>query len=129
MDEIIYKLPKDVHLSQDLREKAECGAYLTIRLYGQHYYIPITKEIKKQFGIIERQGKLFYTNGKAFDRLCEIIQMIISSLYLQVRDVVCSGIESHLDQELKRGFSKLFEKYIHKRVKTEVQKRLINKNE
>ena len=124
MDEIIYKLPKDVELSQHIREKVECNAYLDIMLFGLHYYIPISKEIKKQFGLIERHGKIVYTNYKAFQRLCEISQQILGSLYLQVRDVVAAGIEQNLDQELKEGFSKLFEKYLHKRVKAEVVKRL-----
>ena len=123
-DSIVYKLPKDVELSQNLKKQAECGAYLDIRLYGQHYYIPVTKEIKKQFGLIERHGKIIDANYKSFERLCEICSTILASLYLQMRDVVCAEIEKNLDQELKEGFSKLFEQYLHKRVKADVVKRL-----
>jgi hypothetical protein len=126
LDSIIYKLPKDVSLSRHLQENAECGAYLDVRLYGIHYYIPVTKEIKKQFGLVERHGKITYTNYKAYNRLEEISKIILDSLYLQMRDTVCGEIEGSLDQELKEGFSKLFEKYLHKRVKAEVVKKLPN---
>jgi hypothetical protein len=122
MDKIIYKLPKGVELSQHLRDKAL--AYLDVRLYGLHYYIPITKEIKKQFHFIERKGEIIPTNWKELDRLCEISQMIIDAVYLQVRDVVCGEIEENLDRELREGFSKLFENYIHKKVNEKVNLRL-----
>jgi len=122
MGEIIYKLPKGVELSDHVKEKAL--AYLDIRLCGIHYYIPITKEIKKQFNLIERKGKLTPTNWKAFRRLSDIMQLTIDSIYLQVRDVVCAGIEESLDQELKEGFSKLFDNFIHKRVNAEMTKKL-----
>ena len=114
-----------MELSENLKEKAL--AYLRIRHYGLAYYIPITKEMKKQYHLKLQKGKIIPTNWKEFDRLCVIIQTIVDSIYLQVRDVVCAGIESHLDSELKEGFSKLFEKYLHKRVKSEVVKRLLNK--
>jgi hypothetical protein len=127
MDEIIYKLPKDIELSKHLKDQAL--AYLDVRLYGSHFYIPITKEIKKQFHLIERKGKLIATNWKELNRLYDITQDIIDSIYLQVRDYVCAGIEQNLDQNLREGFSKLFEKLIHKQVTEKVNLRLENKND
>ena len=52
------------------------------------------------------------------------IRDVIDSTYLQIRDNVCAGIESHLDQELRDGFSTMFEKFLHKRVEQEVTKSL-----
>jgi hypothetical protein len=122
MNEIIYKLPKEVELSQHIKKKAL--GYLNIQCYGLHYYVPITKEIKKQFSLIERKGKLIPQNYKAFNRLIDIMRLTIDSIYLQVRDVVSAGIEEKLDGELKQGFSNLFEKYLHNRVQTEITKRI-----
>ena len=91
---------------------------------GNHFYVPITKEIKKQFHLIERKGKLIPTNWKEFRRLCEICSIIVGGVYLQMRDNVCNGIEQNLDQNLREGFSKLFEKYIENKVKEKVNLRL-----
>ena len=128
MFNIIYKLPKEVKLSQFLREKAECGAYLEVMFTGRNYYLPITKQIKKQFHLIERKGKIIPTNYKEFRILYDISQEIIDSIYLQLRDVVCFGIEQSLDQNLREGFSKLFEKFIESKVKEKVNLRIENKN-
>jgi hypothetical protein len=125
MDEIIYKLPKGIELSQYLKERAL--AYICIMLSGNYFYIPITKEIKKQFHLIERKGKLIPTNYKEFDRLCKICSVIADGVYLQMRDNVMSGIEEELDSNLREGFSKLFEKFIHQKVKEKVNLRLEKK--
>ena len=122
MREIVYKLPKDIELSQYIREKSI--AYLKIQLQGLNYYVPITKDIKKQFGLIERKGKLIPTNGVAFRRLYDIMQITIDSIYLQLRDVVCGEIETKLDYKLRDTFSGLFEQYLHKQVTTEINKKL-----
>jgi hypothetical protein len=129
MNEIIYKLPKGIELSGYIQERAL--AYLDVQLQGLHYYVPITKEVKKQFGLIERKGKLIPTNWKMFRRLYDIVQIIIDSIYLQVRDVVCEDIESKLDSKLTDTFSFLFKKYLHKQVDNEINKKLPNnlKNE
>lgn len=127
MDEIIYKLPKGIELSQYQREKAICGAYFKVMLSGLYYYIPFTKEMKKRFGFIERKGKLIPTNYKAERELFEITQSIIDCVYLQIRDVVCAGIEESLDQNLREGFSELFKKFIHRKVNEKINLRLENK--
>lgn len=119
--DIVYELPKGVELSRHLQEKAL--AYYRVRLYGLQVYAPITKEMKKVFKMEMRRGKFIidYDMESLFEH---IIRDIADGVYLQMRDNVCGGIESSLDQELKKGFSKLFSKYIHKRVKGEVVKRL-----
>lgn len=126
MNKIIYKLPKGVELSKYIKEKAI--AYIEIQLQGLKYYVPITKEIKKQFGFIQKKGKLIPTNWKAFKNLYDIMQITIDSIYLQVRDVVCEGIESKLDNKLTETFSGLFGQYIHNKVKDEINKKLPNKS-
>jgi len=117
---IVYKLPKDVELSQYLRDKAL--AYVVIMVGGIDYYVPITKQMKREFAIIERKGKLIFTKSEI--RVEDILREIIDAIYLQVRDVVCAGIEESLDQKLKEGFSTLFEKFLHKKVEQEMTKRL-----
>ncbi|HUS50128.1 MAG TPA: hypothetical protein VMZ91_08175 [Candidatus Paceibacterota bacterium] len=123
---IIYKLPKEVKLSDYLREKAI--AYYEIQLQGIHYYVPITKQVKKLFKIKTSKKKL---DLYSFNHLLveDIFRDIIDSVYLQVRDVVCSGIEESLDGKLRDGFSKLFENAIHNLTNKEITKRLPYKNE
>jgi hypothetical protein len=121
MDEIIYKLPKGIELSQHLREKAI--AYFRVMLSGHYYYVPITKQMKKRFGMKQHKGKILYSSFSTI-KFEDMLQIIIDSVYLQVRDVVCAGIEQSLDQELREGFSQLFDKYLHKRVMGEMVKRL-----
>lgn len=121
MPEIVYKLPKGVELSPDQRERAI--AYLKLGFYGDVFYVPITKEIKKLFGLKNVNGK-FDIPYKTQEYMAKTIRDIVESSYLQVRDNVCAGIESRLSQDLEHGFSKLFEKFIHTKVSNEVTKRL-----
>ena len=122
MEEIIYKLPKGIHLSKHLEDQAL--AYLKVKLFGYSFYLPITKEIKKQFHLIERKGKLIFTNHKEFQRLYNIAQDTVDTVRIQMQDYVCAGIEENINEKLREGFSKLFEKLIHKKVTEEVTKRL-----
>lgn len=125
MDKIIYKLPKGISLSKYLQEKAI--GYWDIRLFGDHFYIPITKEMKKQFHLTKRKGEIMSKNWKELERIYNIIRDIIDSIRIQIRDYTCAGIEQNLHQELQQGFSNLFEKYIHKRVRKEINLKLIKK--
>jgi coenzyme F420-reducing hydrogenase alpha subunit len=121
MDEIIYKLPKGIDLSQYIQDKSI--AYYRVQYWGQTFYVPITKDMKKMFKMKIESGKILYSS---FDNIKfgDMLRDIIGGIHLQIRDYVCSGIEKNLDQELREGFSKLFENYLHKRVKAEVIKKL-----
>ena len=122
MNAIIYKLPKDIKLSKHLQEKAI--AYYRLDIFGNPYYIVITKDLKKAFGMKQSKGEILYFS---FDTIQfeSILRDIVNSIQLQVRDDVCNGIEKSLDQELKQGFSNLFSKYLHKRVKEKVDNKFL----
>lgn len=123
MDEIVYKLPKGIELSDYLKGEAVLGAYFKVMHYGYSFYVPITKGMKKIFGMKILSGKFIYEHFDSI-RIGDLLRQIIDGVYLQIRDNVCVGIESHLEQELKEGFAKLFEKQLHKMVKTRVVKAL-----
>jgi exopolysaccharide biosynthesis protein len=120
MYDIVYELPKDVELSRYQREKAVNGAYFRVMLGGVNYYIPITKQLKEIFDLHIKNGKFVH---KKYDciKVDEAIRAIIDSVYLQVRDVVCAGIEDSLDDKLRTGFSQLFERYLHEEVSAKVK--------
>ena len=122
MNAIIYKPPKHIKLSEHLQEKAI--AYFNLQLFGQPYYVPITKDMKKAFRMKQSKGKILYSsfNTSQFET---ILRDIVNSIQLQVRDDVCAGIEQSLDQEIKQGFSNMFKKYLHKRVKEKVDNKFL----
>ncbi len=122
MNEIIYKLPKDIKLSEHLQEKAI--AYFKLSLFGNPYYIVITKEMKKAFKMQQSKGKILYSSFSTI-QFEKILRDIVNSIQLQVCDDVCAGIEQSLDQEIKQGFSNMFKKYLHKRVKDKVDNRFL----
>jgi len=122
LDNIVYKLPKEIELSEYVKERAI--AYCKIMLHGHYFYIPISKKMKKIFKIKIRKGKLSFTDLGLEMQFESMMRLIADGVYLQMRDYVCVGIESSLHQKLQQGFSDLFERYIHKRVKGEITKRI-----
>ena len=118
------KLPKNTTLSKYLQEKAI--AYVSIQLYGIHYYFPFTKEMKKVFHI-KKMGKFWSIPNSI--KLEHSIRDIIGSIYLQIRDTIGSEIHQELDNELRNTFSTLFENYLEKRINKEFQKKLPHKND
>jgi len=129
LNEIIYKLPKDVEgaFSQDIKERAL--AYMSFLLFGQRFYVPITKQVKKSFKIIRREDKLYFSDFDSEMAYANISRDILQSVYLQVRDRICGEIEQKLDQELKEGFSKLFENYLSKRIRMDVDKKMLERKD
>ncbi len=75
-DSIIYKLPKDVELSQDIRERAI--AYYRVQYYGQNFYIPITREMKKVIGVHIVKGKVVIPDDIKFEDFIRDIIVILT---------------------------------------------------
>ncbi len=119
MNDIVYKLPKGIELSDSLKFDAVCGAYFKVMHFGHSFYVPVTKEMKKIFGIKFVKGKISHASFDTF-QANRLLHRIIDSVYLQVRDSVCAGIEQHLEQKMKEGFARLFKKQLHKNVKAKV---------
>jgi len=121
-NDFIIRLPKDVPLSDYLKEKAE--GYMKVRLQGLLYYIPITKETKKLFKI-KRKGKQFvFESFKKEQRFKRFIRDIIDSVYLQIRDTIGSEIHSELRTQIERGFGNIFDKILDKQINQGFQKLL-----
>lgn len=108
------KLPKDVDLSPDLKMRSE--GYISIKLYGEDYYIPVTKEFKKVFKAKRIKNRLEFTSYKFENALEDFLRDLISSIYLQIRDTIGSEIHQQLNQELSHGFAKLFNKFLGQKI-------------
>ena len=120
--DFIIKLPKDVPLSNDIKERAE--GYMKISLFGIPYYIPITKEVKKLFKI-KRSGKYFvFESYKKEQRFRKFVRDIVNSIYLQVRDTIGSEIHYKLRTQIEDGFGNMFSKILEKKINYGFQKLL-----
>lgn len=104
--------------------KGRAEGYITIKLFGIPYYIPITKEVKKLFKI-QRRGKQFiFDSYKTEERFRKFVRDIITSIYLQVRDTIGSEIHSKLRGQIETGFGNMFSKLIDKKINQGFQKLL-----
>jgi len=124
-DNIVYKLPKEVELSQDLKERAL--GYIEIKYIGHSYYVPITKELKKIVKFKVRKGIIIFDYDMR-NKLEDYIRDIVNSIYLQVRDVVCAGIHQSLTQEMHDGFDKLFRKPLWNEIEKRANKKMLLKD-
>ena len=116
---------KDVktELSPYLLERSK-GWLLSVMHGGISYYIPVSTEMKKVFGIHIENGKpVFDSHARGF-RLDDVLCDIIDSVYLQIRDTVGSEIATDLHQQLEDSFSKMFENVISSKVEKELNHRL-----
>jgi len=119
---LLYKLPKDVELSQDLRERSI--AYMEMQSLGRRFYVPITKDLKKLLKLHIVNGELILSYEQA--RLLEdVFRDILRGAELQLRDEVAGQIESTLLGEVRDGFAKLFAKPIRRMVKQKLDQKLL----
>ena len=126
-DDFVRKLPKDVPISNHIKERAE--GYMKVSLFGILYYIPITKEVKKLFKIKRRGKEFIFDSYKKEQRFKKFVRDIITSVYLQIRDTVGSEIHSQLRTQIEDGFGKMFANLIDKKINQGFQKLLPYKNE
>jgi hypothetical protein len=97
MIEFSRKRPKGLELSEDLREQAE--GYMRFLSFGHSYWIPLTKKMKKAFGIYRRGSQLDFKEMDEYD-VADILQTILRALHLQVRDTVGAKIAGDLSAQL-----------------------------
>ena len=85
-----------------------------IRYMGIRYYVPITKEFKKEFKVKRCKQRYEFLSYKSEKRIEDFLRDIISSVYLQIQDTIGSEIYQQLNRNLEQGFSKLFEIHLGK---------------
>lgn len=124
MNEIVYKLPKGVSLSEHLRENAL--AYFGFGYMGHDYYIPITKEAKKLFKMNWVDGKLQFENHKEELRFGEFVRYITGAIYLQMRDTIGAKIHQEISQDIQNGFAKLFDRGLEKMIDQALNRKLLS---
>jgi len=112
-----------VELSNYIRERSK-GWFFSVLHDGTHYYIPVSTEMKKVFGIHIVNGKPIFDSHKRGFRLEDVLGDIVGSIYLQIRDTVGSEIATDLHKQMEDSFSKMFEKVISDKVEKEFNKKL-----
>lgn len=117
-------LPNHIKLSDHLKQQAD--GYIGVSLYGKSYYIPITKDCKKLFGIKRHREIIKFTKGKLMDdcKFADFVRTIIDSIYLQVRDTI--GVE--IREELLREVMDKMNNIIVPQIDEEINKRFKNKD-
>lgn len=119
----LKKLPPDIELSQNIKERAE--AFFKIQYLGHYYYIPVTKELSrilKKLGIIAKDGTKSFDN----EQLIEIfIRDLIASVYLQIRDTVGTEIYATLSGEIKTGLEQMFSSRLSGTVTEKLNQKLL----
>lgn len=119
----IYKtenLPKDAQSCEDMKGRAKY--FMQIQYMGRHFYLPITKEMKKLLGLSIREGVLLTKNGTAIDAF---LRDIISSVYLQVRDTVGEEIHGRLSRQITAGLAEMFDKRLGTTIEGGLNQRLL----
>lgn len=123
MFEFSRTLPKADHqLCKHLSDKAE--GYIKVQLSGGWYWIPVTRDMKKFFGMTRNGNHITcgsYNRDQAFENSMKDTAWAI---YLQMRDVIGSEIKNELSDELQEGFAKMFESKIGKVVDTKINERM-----
>ena len=114
MLEYIEKLPEDVSLSPDLREKAL--GYFKILLFGLYYYFPITKELKQMFKIKIENGHFVWTSFKAEEKVENLLRHLLLSTYYQVRDTVGKEVYRDINRNIKDGLEKMYTGILQKSI-------------
>ena len=117
-------LPNHVKLSDHIKQQSD--GYMSVSLNGKQYYIPITKDCKKLFGIKRRGETVAFTKGKHMDeyKFDDFIRTIIGSVVLQVRDTI--GVE--IREELMREAMDKINNVIVPQIDKEIDKRFEEKD-
>jgi len=121
-DNVVFKLPKDVELSPDIRERAE--AYFEIMNYGRYYYVPITKEVKKLFGLKRKGKEIIFKSFNQNRRIYKFLHDVISGIYLQIRDTVGSEIHQEISQQITGEIEKRLDRPLWKEIERRFDKKL-----
>jgi len=95
----VSELPSDAKVSDYHRDQTEY--FIQLMVFGRNYYIPLVEKMEKLFKI---------KDGKARDHVLinDIFQVIIASVYYQLRDTVGEEIFRKLAAEIEDGFRSFF---------------------
>jgi hypothetical protein len=115
------KLPKDAHSCDHLRGQAKY--FLRIQYLGKYYYFPMTKEMKKVFGISIRGGEAITEKSHLY--IENLLRDLISAVYLQIQGTVAEDIHNALSTQIKDSFERMFEDGLFKTVTNKLNQKLL----
>jgi len=103
----VEKLPDDVKLSPHIIGMSE--GFVRVQFYGNDYYVPITKDLRKLLGIKIKNGLLVLSYKKE-KLLQDYFRHFIDAIYLQLRDTIGAQVYEDLSEEIKKSFEDVFVK-------------------
>jgi hypothetical protein len=114
------ELPKHARTCGYMKDRAKFFAQ--IKYMGRNYYLPVTKEMKRFFGLSVKNGHMVCDRELPVD---SFLRDLIASVYLQVRDTVGSEISAGLSRQITDGLASMFEKKLDKAVEDGLTQKLL----
>jgi hypothetical protein len=115
-------LPADAKSCDDLKGRAKY--FIQVHRQGRHFYLPVTREMKRLLGLSIRKG-MMTVSPKTATMVEDLLRDIISSVYLQVRDTVGEEIHDKLSRQITEGLAGMFDKKLGTAVEGGLNQRLL----
>ena len=109
------KAPEWAKLSDYQKEKGD--GFVIFMLGGIDYCVPLTKEMKKQFGISRRKNKIIFKTWESEKAFRNILMEITTSVYHQVSERIGDNIEATLLTEITDNIENLLSPKIKEEIK------------
>lgn len=120
---IEYTKEPKMNVSPMAREQAGKNGWATIIFFGVGYSVPVTKEMKRLFGMKRRGSEWLFGDQRTGMDFEKVMMDTIAAVYLQVRDVVGAGVREELSKQLENSMSEMFAPFAAKAVESAFEAR------
>ena len=90
------------------RSQAGKNGWATIQMFGMPYSIPITKEMKRLFGMYRRGDDWKFKDQATENDFERVMRDTIAAVYHQVREIIGQEVGSELARQLETKMSEMF---------------------
>jgi hypothetical protein len=115
--------PEWAHVCDYTKERAE--GYIEISQLGLRYFVPVTKAMKRIFGITRRGDKLIFSTDSSKRDAEEFLRDIVGGLVSQVQKTVGDAVEESLSSQLTTFLKEKLEPGFESMVGREMSKHLL----
>ena len=117
------KLPQGVKVCDWTKERSE--GYIEVGHFGRPYYIPVTKEMKRLFGISRRGSKLGFKTMRGDMDAEKFLRETVGALLSQVGQAVGDGIQQELNQKLTTFLTETLEPHFEEMIQGKIDQHLL----
>ena len=115
------EVPEWAHVCDWTKENAE--GYFEVQHFGRKYFVPVTKEMRRLFGITRRGNKIaFKCNDMDVEKF---LRDIVASVLTQVRHAVGDEIHADLNQQLNTFLNDTLEPHFERMIQGKMNQRLL----